>query len=243
MEKTGSKLKAIDREPEEVPSPETEKFGEKLVSLDRKVSDMENKLTDLKHQLDNNLLQNEDINAEASEKKPVGSTSVIEMTKAMSNEVMNHVTIEIENLRQATNNMDRKLQFHVNLVSERLGTIYNMMTDVHDAILVGGTRNGRPAWNVTTMKTTEPSAKESKIDRLVEQIYPVLTVSEKMDEVWNVVVSGDEMIVDPSSLLGFSWTGWHKKFGGRPFAKIRGITDANATTRKSNQRNPRRFKI
>lgn len=161
------------------------------MSLDQKVSDIDNKLIDLKHQLDNNLLQNDDINAEASEKKPV-SMSVIEITKAMSNEVINHITIEIENLRQATNNMDRKLQFHVNLVSDRLGTIYNMMSDVHDAILVRGSTNGRPAFNVTTTTTTTtepPPPRQSKIDRLVEQIYPMLTVSEKMDEVWNVVVS------------------------------------------------------
>lgn len=167
-------------------SPET--VGEKLLSLDQKVSDIDNKLIDLKNHLDNNLLQNDDINAEASEKKPV-SMSVIEITKAMSNEVINHITIEIENLRQATSNMDRKLQFHVNLVSDRLGDIYNMMTDVHDAILVRGTADGREAFNVTTTTTTaEPPLKQSKIDRLVEQMYPVLTVSEKMDQVWNVVV-------------------------------------------------------
>lgn len=103
--------------------------------------------------------------------------SVIEITKAMSNEVINHITIGIENLRQATNNMDRKLQFHVNLVSDRLGTIYNMMSDVHDAILVRGSTNGRPAFNVatTTTTTTEPPPpRQSKIDRLVEQIYPIV---------------------------------------------------------------------
>ena len=49
---------------------------------------------------------------------------------SVSNEVINHIMIQIENLRQATNNMDRKLQFHVNPVSDRLGTIYNMMTYV-----------------------------------------------------------------------------------------------------------------
>lgn len=186
---TGSKLQAIHQKREN-PSSSDFTLGEKLLSLDQKVSDIDNKLIDLKHQLDNNLLQNDDINAEASEKKPV-SMSVIEITKAMSNEVINHITIEIENLRQATNNMDRKLQFHVNLVSDRLGTIYNMMSDVHDAILVRGSTNGRPAFNVTTTTTTteSPPPRQSKIDRLVEQIYPMLTVSEKMDEVWNVVVS------------------------------------------------------
>lgn len=199
--RSGSKLQSIHQKRE---NPSSETLGEKLLSLDQKVSDIDNKLIDLKHQLDNNFLQNDDINAEASEKKPV-SMSVIEITKAMSNEIINHITIEIENLRQATNNMDRKLQFHVNLVSDRLGTIYNMMTDVHDAILVRGTTNTRSPFNITTTTTTEPPPKQSKIDRLVEQMYPMLTVSEKMDEVWNIVVgtksSVDDLLPKSDELL------------------------------------------
>lgn len=165
-------------------APET--LGEKLISLDQKVSDIDHKLVNLKNQLDNNFLQSDDINAEASEKKPV-SMSVIEITKAMSNEVMNHMTIEIENLRQATGSMDRKLQFHMNLVSDNLGAVYSMLSDVHEAVVDKNTGSEhRPVLNLTT---TEAPTKQSKIDRLVEQMYPMLTVSEKMDEVWNVVVS------------------------------------------------------
>ena len=108
--------------------------------------------------------------------------NVIEITKAISNEIMNHVTIEIENLRQETGNMDRKLQFHMNLVSENLGAVYNMMKDVHEAIV----EKNSVSSNLTT---TQVPPNQSKIDRLVEQIHPMLTVSEKMDEVWNVVVS------------------------------------------------------
>ncbi|XP_076748665.1 uncharacterized protein LOC143422125 isoform X1 [Xylocopa sonorina] len=202
--RSGSKLHAIQQQSRENPSSET--LGEKLLSLDQKVSDIDHKLVNLKNQLDSNFLQNDDINAEASEKKPV-SMSVIEITKAMSNEVINHITIEIENLRQATNNMDRKLQFHVNLVSDRLGTIYNMMTDVHDAILVRGTTNNRQILNTTkpTTTTTESPPKQSKIDRIVEQMYPMLTVSEKMDQVWNVVVgtksSVDDLLPKSDELL------------------------------------------
>ncbi|CAK9804303.1 unnamed protein product [Anthophora plagiata] len=207
--KSGSMVQTTVHHKRENPSSET--LGEKLLSLDQKVSDIDNKLIDLKNQLDSNLLQNDDINAEASEKKPV-SMSVIEITKAMSNEVINHITIEIENLRQATNNMDRKLQFHVNLVSDRLGTIYNMMTDVHDAILVrgnGATNDGQvfnfTTTTTTTTTTTEPPPKQSKIDQLVEQMYPMLTVSEKMDQVWNVVVgtktSVDDLLPKSDQLL------------------------------------------
>lgn len=156
-----------------------------MISLDQKVSDIDHKLVNLKNQLDNNFLQNDDINAEASEKKPV-SMSVIEITKAMSNEVMNHMTIEIENLKQATGNMDRKLQFHMNLMSDNLGAVYNMITDVHEAVVEKKFENNRH--DRLNLTTTEAPTKQSKIDRLVEQMYPMLTVSEKMDQVWNVVV-------------------------------------------------------
>ncbi|KAL6428475.1 hypothetical protein ACFW04_008619 [Cataglyphis niger] len=181
-------------------APET--LGEKLVSLDQKVSDIDHKLVNLKNQLDNNFLQTDDINAEASEKKPV-SMSVIEITKAMSNEVMNHMTIEIENLRQATGSMDRKLQFHMNLVSDNLGALYNMVTDVHEAIVEKNYGNDRQ--NHPNLTTTEVPTKQSKIDRLVEQMYPMLTVSEKMDQVWNVVIgtksSVDDLLPKSDKLL------------------------------------------
>lgn len=165
-------------------SPDT--LGEKLVSLDQKVSDIDNKLVILKNHLDNNFLPTDDINAEASEKKPI-SMNVIEIMKTMNNEVMNHVTIEIENLKQASGNMDRKLQFQMNLVSENLGAVYNMMKDVHEAIVDKNTISV----NITT---TQAPPKQSKIDKLVEQIHPMLTVSEKMDEVWNVVVCSSHFV-------------------------------------------------
>ncbi|XP_076387694.1 uncharacterized protein LOC100874931 isoform X2 [Megachile rotundata] len=186
--KSGSTSQAINHHGEDTEASET--LGEKLLSLDQKVSDIDNKLIDLKNQLDNNFLQNDDINAEASEKKPI-SMSVIEITKAMSNEVINHVSIEIENLRQATTNIDRKLQFHTNLVSDRLGAIQNMVTDVQDAILVGA--SGPHVFNATS--SIERSPRQSKIDRLVQQMYPMMTVSNKIDQMWNVVI-GTKSSVD-----------------------------------------------
>ncbi|XP_015603308.1 angiopoietin-2 [Cephus cinctus] len=176
------------------PSPES--LGEKLISLDQKVSDIDNKLVVLKNQLDNNFLPSDDINVEASEKKPI-SMNVIEITKALNNEVMNHVSVEIENLRQATGNMDRKLQFHMNLVSDNLGAVYTMIRDVHDAVV-----DKEASVNVTT---TQAPPRQSKIDRLVEQMHPMLTVSEKMDEVWDVVVgtksSVDDLLPKSDELL------------------------------------------
>ncbi|XP_011309863.1 angiopoietin-related protein 2 [Fopius arisanus] len=183
-------------------SPNPEYLGEKLLSLDQKVSDIDDKLVNLKNQLDNNFLPSDDINAEASEKKPI-SMNVIEITKAMSNEVMNHVSIEIENLRQATGNVDRKLQFHMNLVADTLGTVYTLTKDIHEAIV---DKSQVSAQNQTTTSTQSPEVtRRSKIDRLVEKIHPMLTVSEKMDQVWNVVVgtksSVDHLLPKSDALL------------------------------------------
>lgn len=166
-------------------SPTPEYLGEKLLSLDQKVSDIDDKLVNLKNQLDNNFLPSDDINAEASEKKPI-SMNVIEITKAMSNEVMNHVTIEIENLRQTTGNMDRKLQFHMNLVSDTLGAVYTMTKDIHEAIF---DKVQHVSVNQTTNTPLPFISKRNKIDRLVEKIQPMISISEKIDQVWNLSVS------------------------------------------------------
>lgn len=142
-------------------------LGQKLVTLDQKVSDIDSKLNVLKNQLDNNYLQNEDINVEASEKRSV-SMNVLEITKALNTEVLNHVTKELGQLRETTNGMDKKLQFHVNYVSDTLGKVFGMMVDVHREVV-------DDQKNDTVTSTTTP-----KIDSLEQQMKPI---SEKMDEV------------------------------------------------------------
>lgn len=139
-------------------------------------------------------MSSDDINAEASEKKPV-SMNVIEITKAMSNEVMSHVTMEIDSLKQLTGNMDRKLQFHMNLVSDNLAVVYTLLKDVHEAVVdrdvvgINNTTSTTQRTPITSSPTTSGGARQSKIDRLADRMHPMLTVSEKMDQVWNVVVS------------------------------------------------------
>ncbi|KAI5729307.1 hypothetical protein M8J76_001207 [Diaphorina citri] len=168
----------------------------KLSTLDEKVSNIDLKLNILKNQLDSNMLPLDDINAEASEKKPQ-VTSFIEVSKTM--------TAELDAIRSNTANIDRKLQFHINLVSENIGKILHQLTDVHEAIVepVAMPRNK----TTTTMSPLEPLqiVKKSKIDKLVRQMNPILSVSEKMDEVWDVVVgtksSVDDLLPKSDELL------------------------------------------
>ncbi|XP_014247642.1 angiopoietin-4 [Cimex lectularius] len=174
------------------------KLDMRLVSLDQKVSDIDLKLNGLKNQLDTNFLPADDINAEASEKKPVSLTA-LDVTKVLNG--------ELETLRSNTANLDRKLQFHINVVSESLGKMLTMMTDVHDAIvepIAVQSAHPQPFRNRTS--TPGPnSAKNSKLDRLVRQMHPMLSVSNKMDEVWNVVVgtksSVDDLVPKSDELL------------------------------------------
>ena len=174
-------------------------LNNRLLSLDQKVSDIDTKIGKLKTQIDNNFLSVDDINAEASEKKPI-HMNVADITRAMNSEVMSHVTKDLDILRKTTEAIDKKLQFHVNLVSQNVGKMLNLVQDVHEAIVFEQNVN---EYNKTS--TIPPYLKSSKLDSLVHQVKPILSVSEKMDEVWNVVVgtksSVDDLLPKSDKLL------------------------------------------
>lgn len=185
----------------------TQLLDRKLESLDQKVSDIDTKLVGLKTQIDNNFLPVDDINAEASEKKPI-NLNVIEIAKGLNSEVVNEITKEVDQLRTSMSTVDRKLQFHINLVSENLGKVLYMMADVHAAIVEpeAASINVNSLFkNRTTTSTQSPVTKASKIDTLVNKIIPMMSVSEKMDEVWDVVVgtksSVDDLVPKSDELL------------------------------------------
>ncbi|CAH0578241.1 unnamed protein product [Chrysodeixis includens] len=179
----------------------------KLESLDQKVSNIDTKLVGLKNQIDSNFLPVDDINAEASEKKPI-NLNVIEIAKGLNTEVVNEITKEVDQLRNSVSTVDRKLQFHINLVSENLGKVLYMMADVHAAIVEpeDASINVNSLFkNRTATSTQAPITKNSKIDTLVNKIIPMMSVSEKMDEVWDVVVgtksSVDDLVPKSDELL------------------------------------------
>ncbi|XP_074025350.1 uncharacterized protein [Leptinotarsa decemlineata] len=201
-----NRLPFENKNSDEFPEQDSTSLNRKLIVLDQKVSDIDDKLSILKNQLDTNSLQGEDINAEASEKRSV-SMNVVEITKALNTEVINHVTKELGQLKEVTVGVDRKLQFHINLVQENLGKVLNMMTDVHHAIVGDPKGYGTYYYNTSATTTTQrpDSSKANKIDNLVQQIKPIITVSEKMEEVWNVVVgtksSVDDLVPKSDELL------------------------------------------
>lgn len=174
----------------------------KLVSLDQKVSDIDVKLGELKNQIDTNFLPAVDeLNAEASEKKPI-SMNVIEITRTMNADVISHVTNEMNDLKSSTDAMDKKLQFHINLVSENIARVLRIIGDIHEAVV---DHNEPEGYNATTTTQSPPPQRTSKIDALVKQMKPIMSVSEKMDEVWDVVVgtksSVDDLVPKSDELL------------------------------------------
>ncbi|KAM7344645.1 uncharacterized protein ACRADG_011288 isoform 2-T2 [Cochliomyia hominivorax] len=191
---------ATARSPRTSSASSTQQLDNRLVLLDQKVSDIDSKLEVLKNQIDNNLLQVDEFNAEASEKKPI-SMNVIEITKAMNAEVMSHVSNELSELRDTTDNIDKKLQFHINIVSENVGRMLRMVGDIHEAVVDHHEQYN----NINATTTALPLIKSSKIDALVKQIRPMVSVSEKMDEVWDVVVgtksSVDHLLPKSDALL------------------------------------------
>lgn len=169
-------------------------FDQRLTTLDKKVGDIDKKLIGLKNQLELNALNADDIRAEASEKKPI-HMNILDASKVISNEISSQVTKEV---KSSLDNIERKWSYQVNSQKENINRILNMVEDIHDAIV-------EPQVLSTTNRSTTPAPAASKIDKLVQKMNPILSVSEKMDEVWNVVVgtksSVDDLVPKSDELL------------------------------------------
>lgn len=199
----GQILQNINTRSSRVPATVQVNLDSRLVSLDQKVSDIDSKLSGLKNQIDNNFLGTDDINAEASERKPV-SMNVAEITRSINAEMVQQFNKELNVLQATTNNIDKKLQFHINIMSENLGRALKLVNEVHDAVV----DPQYVIYNVSTTTQRPPvaaAARSSKLDALAQQIRPIMSVSDKMDEVWNVVVgtksSVDHLVPKSDELL------------------------------------------
>ena len=80
--------------------------------------------------------------------------------------------------------MDTKLSFHMGQMSDNLSAVIKSVSDVSGVLLEPPRTNDASA------------ASRSKLDLLVNKIEPLMEVSSKMDEVWNVVVGTKSSIDD-----------------------------------------------
>lgn len=166
-------------------------IDQRLSTLDKKVNDIDKKLGGLKTQLEQNVLSADDIRAEASEKKPI-HMNILDVSKTISNEISNQITKEV---KAGLDGFERKLNFQLNTQKDNVNRMLVMVEDIHYAIVeprIGGNK-------------TTPAPATSKIDSLVQKMNPILSVSEKMDEVWDVVVgtksSVDDLVPKSDELL------------------------------------------
>lgn len=168
-------------------------LDQRLTTLDKKVNDIDKKLIGLKNQLELNVLSADDIRAEASEKKPI-HMNILDASKVISNEISSHVTKEI---KSSLDNIERKWNYQMVTQRDNINRVLAMVEDIHFAIV--------EPQSVSANKTTTPAPATSKIDKLVQKMNPILSVSEKMDEVWDVVVgtksSVDDLVPKSDELL------------------------------------------
>lgn len=153
-----------------------EGIDKRLTTLDKKVNDIDSNLLGLRLQLEANVLPIEDIRAEESEKKTVSMNLP-------------------DGFKSILDALDRKWTSQMTTQRETMSKVLTMVEDIHYAIV-----ETHMATNATT-----PSPPVSKIDRLVREMSPILSVSEKMDEVWDVVVgtksSVDDLLPKSDELL------------------------------------------
>lgn len=161
----------------------------RLSTLDKKVNDIDKKLVSLKNQLEFNVLS-EDIRAEASEKKAV-HVNLPDLSKTIGNEIAQ----VSKDVKISIDGMERKWTQQFNAQNNNINRMLSLVEDIHAAIV-------EP---YTHINATTPAPSTSKIDKLVQKMNPILSVSEKMDEVWDVVVgtksSVDDLVPKSDELL------------------------------------------
>jgi len=97
---------------------------------------------------------------------------------------MTHVSSELSDLRDSTDSIDKKLQFHINIVSENIGRMMSMMHEVHFAVV-----DSNKQFETLNVTTSQPPTKSNKHDVIVKKIRPMVAISEKIDEVCGEVVN------------------------------------------------------
>jgi hypothetical protein len=126
-------------------------------------------------------------------------------------------TEDVESLRTTMGSMDRHLKILIELFSEQMDRIMGAVAEVRTAVVttattVSGTQE--PSTVLATSTTETPLERSSsssgrisnsKLDALYQKMTPLLDVTEKMDQVWNVLVgaknSVDSLVPTSEALL------------------------------------------
>ena len=122
---------------------------------------------------------------------------------------------DVESLRTTMGSMDRHLKILIELFSEQMDRIMGAVAEVRTVVVTAASPTQEPS-TVLATSTTEPTPLDrsssssgrisnSKLDALYQKMTPLLDVTEKMDQVWNVLVgaknSVDSLLPTSEALL------------------------------------------
>ena len=152
-------------------------------------------------------------NANASPSGPsigvgVGSNKVVTVTVTPSPPTDSSIE-DVESLRSTMSSMDRHLKILIEMFSEQMDKIMGAVADVRTVVVT--TQEPSTVLAASTTETPLNSAaaagriSNSKLDALYQKMTPLLDVTEKMDQVWNVLVgaknSVDSLVPTSEALL------------------------------------------
>ena len=104
-------------------------------------------------------------------------------------------------MRATMSSMDRHLKILIELFSEQMDKMLTIVGDVRQSLRLSDATPTTP----TTTSAPVRTAPGSKLDALYAKMAPLLEVSQKMDQVWDVLVgtksSVDELVPTQEALL------------------------------------------
>ncbi|XP_076060910.1 uncharacterized protein LOC143036884 [Oratosquilla oratoria] len=183
-------------------------MDQRLRLLTQHVERIDSKLSSLQQQLDTNTidLPPDELVAAASEQFGVGldvpRLQALEKAPELGklNQAMNAV-------KESVAAVDRRLQFHMAMVSENMDRLTTSVNDIH-ASIIEDERPEPPTTDSpvnTTTSATPHMPPRTKLDSLVDRMSPIEGVWTKMEEVWDVVVgtksSVDTLVPKSEALL------------------------------------------
>lgn len=108
-----------------------------------------------------------------------------------------------ESVRTTMASMDRHLKILIELFSEQMDKMMSAVGDVKTAVVAQADSDTTPA--VRTASSSSSSANNAKLDAMIQKMNPLLDVSEKVDQVWNVLMgaktSVDALVPTSEALL------------------------------------------
>ena len=200
----------------------------RILALDEKVSQIGSKLNVLTYQLDSNSLlwaglANYNETGRAGSEDYVSSSSeqaraYISVPQIRGDKLIdrrgsdwNGNAEDTESIRTTMSSMDRHLKILIELFSEQMDKMMSAVADVRTAVI---TSNPDPSSSLLLTAPESPvlltsgrssSVGNAKLDQLYQKMAPLLDVSEKMDQVWNVLIgaksSVDSLVPTSEALL------------------------------------------